>query len=154
MPRMLRYALLGLMLMLALGLFAACGGGDDDDDGSSSAPAATETPATTVNVSLEDFTLTPDSPSAPQGEITFAAQNLGVTPHEFLVVRTELAADALPSEGAEVDESQLDIVLRIDDIAMGQSAADTAQLEAGNYVLICNVAGHYALGMSASFTVE
>ncbi len=152
MPRMLRYALFGLLLVLAVGLVAACGG--DDDDGSSSPPATTETPATTVSVSLEDFTLTPDSPSAPQGDITFAAQNLGATPHEFLVVRTELAADALPIEGAEADESQLDIVLRIDDIAMGQSAAGTVQLEPGNYVLICNVAGHYELGMSASFTVE
>ena len=36
----------------------------------------------------------------------------------------------------------------------GETASDTFTLEAGEYVLICNIAGHYAGGMFTGFTVE
>ncbi len=153
MSRSLRIVLFGALLLLVLGPIAACGGDDDDDGGS--APAATEETAetTTVSVALEDFTLTSDAVSASAGEITFAAQNLGSTPHELLVVRTDLAPDALPANG-EVDETDLEIVVRLSDIETGMSVAGVVELEPGDYVLLCNVPGHYALGMSAAFTLE
>jgi hypothetical protein len=158
MSKSLRLMLFGAMVVLAVGLVAACGD-DDDAGGGASTPVATEDdghddPASTVSVALEDFSVTPDPASVPHGEITFAAQNLGATPHELLVVRTDLAADALPVDGAEVDESGLDIVVRLSDISAGMSVAGEADLEPGSYVLICNVPGHYALGMAASFTLE
>ena len=124
MSRSLRIVLFGALLLLVLGPIAACGGDDDDDGVSASA-----------------------------GEITFAAQNLGSTPHELLVVRTDLAPDALPANG-EVDETDLEIVVRLSDIETGMSVAGVVELEPGDYVLLCNVPGHYALGMSAAFTLE
>jgi uncharacterized cupredoxin-like copper-binding protein len=39
-------------------------------------------------------------------------------------------------------------------IAAGKSAAVTLDLTPGKYVFICNVAGHYQLGMHTAFTVE
>jgi hypothetical protein len=160
MSRPHRLILSGVVLVLAVGLLAACGGDDDDDAaGDTSTPVVSEgdgheDPATTVGVALEDFSLTPDVSSAPHGEITFAAQNLGATPHELLVIRTDLAADALPVDGAEVDESGLDVVVRLSDIAPGMSVAGEVELEPGSYVLFCNVPGHYGLGMTAGFTLE
>ena len=160
MPRSLRFVWLVALAVLAVALVAACGGDDDDDDtGAISTPVASEDddhedPATTVSVGLDDFSVSPDVASVPHGEITFAAQNVGGTPHELVVVKTDLAADQLPVDGAEVDESQLEVVVRISDIAAGQSIAETADLEPGSYVLICNVPGHYALGMTAGFTLE
>ncbi len=152
MPRSLRTILYGALLVLAVGLIAACGG-DDDGDSAPTEDAAQEDAATTISVALEDFTLTPDAATASHGEITFAAQNLGSTPHELLVVRTDLAPDALPANG-EVDETDLEIVVRLSDIEAGMSVAGVVELEPGDYVLLCNVPGHYTLGMSAAFTLE
>ena len=124
-----------------------------DGDSAPTEDAAQEDAATTISVALEDFTLTPDAATASHGKITFAAQNLGSTPHELLVVRTDLAPDALPANG-EVDETDLEIVVRLSDIEAGMSVAGVVELEPGDYVLLCNVPGHYTLGMSAAFTLE
>ena len=70
------------------------------------------------------------------------------------MIRTDLAPDALPTDGTDVDESQLDVVLRVDEFPPGQSITATDELEAGSYVLICNVPGHYTLGMTVGFTLE
>ena len=42
----------------------------------------------------------------------------------------------------------------IPSIPAGKSAAVTIDLTAGKYVFICNVAGHYQLGMHTGFTVD
>ena len=42
----------------------------------------------------------------------------------------------------------------ITSIPAGKSAAVTVQLTPGKYVFMCNVAGHYQLGMHTGFTVE
>lgn len=56
----------------------------------------------TVNVTLREFSVSVDQRTVPQGEVTFHVTNAGTVPHEFLVIRTSLAADALPTtaEGA------------------------------------------------------
>jgi uncharacterized cupredoxin-like copper-binding protein len=41
----------------------------------------------------------------------------------------------------------------IEDIEKGATPKLTIDLDAGSYVLICNVAGHYRQGMRTSFTV-
>ena len=163
MSRPLRYALLGALVALSVMVIAACG--DDDDTDAIGGATATETAsatatetatatATEISVELDDFSVAPDPSSTSHGEITFAVQNTSSTPHDFVVIRTDLAPDALPVEGAAVDESQLDVVLRIDDIAGGESSSEAAELDPGSYVLICNVPGHYGLGMTAELTIE
>ena len=42
----------------------------------------------------------------------------------------------------------------IPSIPAGKSASVTVELTPGKYVFICNVAGHYGLGMHTGFTVE
>ena len=73
---------------------------------------------------------------------------------ELVVIRTDLAADALPVSGATVDESQLDVLGRTDTIGGGESETLSLNLSAGSYVLICNVPGHWGLGMRSSLTVQ
>ncbi|MDA0366737.1 MAG: sulfocyanin-like copper-binding protein, partial [Chloroflexi bacterium] len=80
--------------------------------------------------------------------------NEGAILHNLRVVRSDLAADALPVAGGQVDENAVDVKLRIDDIAGGETKGGQADLEGGSYVLICNIPGHYQLGMYASFTVQ
>ena len=111
----------------------------------------------TVGVTEEDFTITPDESSAAAGDVTFDVQNDAEQLHEFVVFKTDLAPDALPTddEGLVDEEGEgLELIDEIEDIEGGSSQSLTVNLDAGNYVLICNLPGHYAEGMHAAFTVE
>ncbi len=134
------------------------GAAEAQANGSTEAPAA-ETPvaAGTVAVSLIDpvwaIEVTPASATAPT---TFTVINEGLLIHNLRVIRTDLAADSLPldSSGFLVDEEQVNVVASVAELTGGESAEIAVDLEAGSYVIICNIAGHYAAGMSVSFTVE
>jgi hypothetical protein len=52
--------------------------------------------ASAVNVTLREFSVTVDQATVPHGSVTFHATNTGTVPHEFLVIKTDLAPDALP----------------------------------------------------------
>ena len=110
-----------------------------------------------VGVTLADFTVTPDEDSAPAGDVTFDVTNDAEQTHEFVVFKTDLAASDLPTnEDGDVDEEGegVELVDEIEDIEGGTDQSLTVNLESGSYVLICNLPGHYAQGMHASFTVE
>lgn len=162
--------------ILALAMFSAGCGDDDEDGGNGAEPTATvsegetppgETPAegATVNVNLTEFSVSPDPESAPAGSITFNASNIGGEDHELVVIRTDLAPDALPTaDDGSVDEAGegIEVIDEIEEFAPGGEESLTLDLEAGNYVLICNiveteatgeVSSHYASGMTAAFEV-
>ena len=116
----------------------------------------------TVNVTLREFSVTADQGTVPKGQVTFHVTNGGTVPHEFLVIRTDLAPDQLPtdSDGA-VDESSADIEIvdEVEALDPGTSESLTVTLEPGAYVLICNMldadfGSHYMAGMHTPFTVE
>ena len=119
----------------------------------------------TVNVTLREFTVGVDQARVPQGQVTFHVTNAGTVPHEFLVIKTDLAEDALPktAEGAyQEDASGTDLLNEIEDILPGQSRDLTIDLDDANYVLICNmvhreggtVSAHYSLGMHTRLQVN
>jgi uncharacterized cupredoxin-like copper-binding protein len=116
-------------------------------------------------VTLREFTVTVDQRAVPQGEVTFHVTNAGTVPHEFLVIMTDLAADALPTlaDGSfNENGSGVDVLDEIDSIAPGQSRDLTINLDDARYALICNmvhreggtVSAHYSLGMRTSFQVN
>jgi uncharacterized cupredoxin-like copper-binding protein/mono/diheme cytochrome c family protein len=122
-----------------------------------SGPTPTAVPgATIVKVSLSEFHVTPDSSSVAAGAVTFDVTNGGAAPHNFRIIKTELAPDKLPIANSQVDETQVDVVARssANFIAVGASDAVSANLTPGNYVLICNVPTHYQSGMHVAFTVQ
>jgi uncharacterized cupredoxin-like copper-binding protein len=116
-------------------------------------PVAT-TSAGSVHVTLTEFAITPGALTAAAGEVTFTIHNAGAVEHEFIIIRTDLAADALPSSGSAVDEEGLDVIDEVEDMAPGDTATLTVNLEPGNYVVICNLPGHYAQGMRATLQVD
>lgn len=87
------------------------------------------------------------------GATDFAVENVGAIGHELVIARTDLADDALPTAGDVVDLGQLDIIVDSDTFAAGTSGTVAADLTAGDYVLFCNIPGHYGLGMHTAFTV-
>ncbi len=127
-------------------------------DGGTETPAA-ETPAPdgAISVSLIDpdyaVEVTPVSSSAPT---TFAISNEGSLVHNLRVIRTDLDADSLPLDdsGFQVDEDQVNVVASAAELLAGESTELAVDLEAGSYVIICNIPGHYDLGMRTGFIVE
>ena len=119
----------------------------------------------TVSVELAEFSITAGASTVEAGAVTLNVDNVdnvGSFGHELLVVRTDLAADALPSGpgDGQADESQLDVVGEVRPaFDGGTSQTVTLNLEAGSYVLICNIfndafpPGHYGRGMATSLTV-
>ncbi len=128
--------------------------GTDTSVPCTSPDAATGTP---VGATEKDFAIALDPADAKTGSISFEVNNEGPSTHEFVVFATDLAPDALPvgSDG-NVDEEGEGVthIDEIEDIGSGCQAALTLDLDAGNYVLICNLPGHYAAGMHAAFTVK
>lgn len=89
--------------------------------------------------------------------MTFDVTNDAEQPHEFVVLKTDASEDQLPTdETGNVDEAgdpRIEVVDEIEDIEGGSTQSLTAGLDAGNYVLICNLPGHYSQGMHTTFTV-
>ena len=109
-----------------------------------------------IGVTLADFSITPDETSASAGELTFDVSNDAEQTHEFVIFKTDLGADALPTDDEGlVDESGegVELVDEIEDIEAGSTQSLTVTLDAADYVFICNLPGHYAQGMHTSFTV-
>jgi uncharacterized cupredoxin-like copper-binding protein len=109
-----------------------------------------------VGVTLADYSVTPEESSAPAGEVTFDVSNDAEQTHEFVIFKTDLAEGDLPTnEDGDVDESGegVELIDEIEDVEAGSSESLTVSLDAGNYVLICNLPGYYRQGMHASFTV-
>ena len=137
-------------LVLALGAVAAACGDDEEE--------AVEA----VVVVLDEWSIVDEETGAAaftanSGKITFEVHNEGSGSHNLVIIRTDLAADALP----------LDDINFVDEEAAGEKKGEIVEfrgggavevgsfiLSPGRYVLICNIRGHYEDGMFAELTVE
>jgi uncharacterized cupredoxin-like copper-binding protein len=129
-------------MALAL-LVAACAG-----------PAAEAPAGSQVVAELADTKITVNVPSIKAGKIKIGVRNLGTMEHSFEVLKTDLPPDKLPVDGASAKAKEDGKVGEIPSIPAGKSAAVTLDLTPGKYVFICNIAGHYQIGMHTGFTVE
>jgi uncharacterized cupredoxin-like copper-binding protein len=117
-------------------------------------PAETAPSDSQVVAELADTKITVNVPNVKAGKIKIGVRNVGTMEHSFEVLRTDLAPDKLPVDGASAKAKEAGKVGEIKSIAAGKSAAVTLDLVPGKYVFICNIAGHYQLGMHTGFTVE
>ena len=102
---------------------------------------------------VQNMYMTVDPTSVAAGTVTFTVTNEGVKKHEFVVLQTDANPDKLTVEGDEVVEDDYDSPGEIGDLPAGETDTLTLDLPAGKYVLICNLKGHYRMGMYAPFTV-
>ncbi len=111
--------------------------------------------AQTVDVSLTDYAIKLSTDHVSAGQVTFNVRNDAANvPHELTIIQTDMAPDRLPTVNGQVDTGPLNVLGSTEDLAAGRSATLTVQLEPGPYVLVCNIAGHYALGMYLAVTVH
>ena len=146
----------------ALALVGACSG----SSGGATASPSTAGVASTVDVKLQEFAILPDVASVPAGKVTFLVGNTGPDDvHELVVLRTDLAADALPVDKDGKVTEDVDGVTNVGevgDIEVGGTATLDVDLAPGKYVLVCNILqtepdgsleAHYKVGMRTPFEV-
>jgi uncharacterized cupredoxin-like copper-binding protein len=119
----------------------------------SAAPADTsETP--TVIVDLSDFKVAVDHSTIAAGHVVIGIRNHASMLHELKVIKTDQAPDQLPVDGATAKANEEGKVGELMNIAAGASRKLVLELTPGKYVLICNIAGHYQLGMRVGLEVQ
>ena len=143
----MRRALAVLAVAVAVSALSACGGGGSK---SSSPPG-------TVTVTEKEYAIGLSSKAIKAGKVHFEVKNQGGMPHELVLFKTDLAPNALPVKEGKVDEEGAGlqhIDPEAENISPGQTKSLDADLAPGSYVAICNIAGHYQLGMRAAFKVQ
>ncbi len=140
-----RLLALGLFVVLAL---AACSSGE------------------TVDVALAEWSVAASPTSVSAGSIRFVASNDGSEPHELVIVKADSAAALPTDETGKVDESGLSegaFIGEIEEFAAGASEELSFDLDAGTYILFCNIVeeeadgtfeSHFQEGMYTTFSVS
>ena len=149
---------------------SASGSGSGSGSGSASGVAQCEpvgdasTADVTVDVTLDEWSISASETEVPAGTITFAATNNGADAHEVVVVLAD-DVDSLPTtDDGIVDEEQLPdgtFIGEIEAFPSGEECTGTFDLEPGTYALFCNILeeeegeleNHYELGMRTEIEV-
>ena len=113
--------------------------------------ASTDTNSQLVGVTLGEFTVKTDTADVPAGKVTFAVRNDGSALHELVVLESSGATLPVDSQTGKANEDTTGVkhIGEIDGLDAGKTKALTLDLAAGTYLLICNIPGHYHLGMVA-----
>jgi len=86
--------------------------------------------------------------------VKIGIRNLGTMVHDFDLIKTDLPFDKLPIDNAAAKANTDGLVRQMQNISPNRVTTLEVNLAAGGYVIICNVAGHYQLGMRAALKVE
>jgi uncharacterized cupredoxin-like copper-binding protein len=135
--------------MIAIAAFAMLAGVACSSTSSSAGSGAGGVSATEM-----DFSIQLSSSTGTAGPVTFNITNNGPSTHQFVVIKTDLAPDALPVKNGAVNEDGLTIVDENEGVPPNTTATLPVNLDAGSYVIICNVPAHYEAGMHTAFTVS
>lgn len=117
-----------------------------------------------LNITLDEWSITLDKTSLPEGPIEFTIKNDGEKQHEVIILRTDIAPGELPTNddgSANVGAPDVDELQTIDKLDAGDKTGRTYTLDAGNYVFIDNTVAeengekvsYYGKGMRAGFTI-
>lgn len=88
------------------------------------------------------------------GVVDFVVTNDGGEPHELVVIRSDVGTSELGTVDGVVPEADVDFRGEVEEFPAGAIRVGTFRLEAGRYLLICNIPQHYEQGMVAEFVVR
>jgi uncharacterized cupredoxin-like copper-binding protein len=108
-----------------------------------------------VAVTLNDVAIKLDRSSAQAGAVTFAIKNAGTVIHQLVVLKTDVPQNQIPADPSKPGlVAQPGFVTQTQIINPGGTATLTLTLGSGKYVLLCNQAAHYLVGMHIGFTIN
>jgi Cupredoxin-like domain len=113
--------------------------------------SASSADAATVSATLTDGSITLDRETVPSGPVSISVSNDGTELHELEVFRGD-DVDLPVSNGVAVTTG-LRLIDEIEDVVPGTTTTLHLDLEPGTYVIICNLPGHYELGMVVQLDV-
>jgi uncharacterized cupredoxin-like copper-binding protein len=164
MKPMLRVSSLVALVVIAASLLIGCGGDDGEPATTTNETTAGETTSagasggTATVIKMGEFYFNPKNATAKAGSTVIEAPNLGKTEHELVLFKTNMNPAKLPTEASGgVDEEKMDKVAEeageIPDVEAGKTKSEEFDLTPGEYVMFCNLPGHYAAGMYGTLTV-
>jgi hypothetical protein len=143
---------------------SASGSGSAAEEAECAPAGDSSTADSTVQVELSEFTIETEG-EASAGNVAFELVNVGAEPHEMVVVQGA-SLDDLPTDAdGALDEGALESGALIGEVepfpGEGETCEGTFELEAGDYVLLCNIVeeedgeveSHLAEGMATTFSV-
>jgi len=111
--------------------------------------------STQMVIDLSDYRVTPNLQTLKAGKAKIGVRNTAGMVHEVVLLKTDTAADKLQVDGGSAKAKEEGTkVASVLNLGSGGVAAMDVDLTPGSYVLICNIAGHYQLGMRSAFKVE
>jgi uncharacterized cupredoxin-like copper-binding protein len=139
-------SLVTLIAVLALILaFVALVRTNTKSSGSGGAASA----GSTLTVVSKEFSFTPAKPVVTaKTAVDVTLDNKGSLEHEFVVLKSGVTISK------EADFSEDKVLFRIPKVAAGKTATDTVTLDAGQYQIICTIAGHFTGGMKGTLTAQ
>jgi uncharacterized cupredoxin-like copper-binding protein len=108
---------------------------------------------TVVKVTEKEMVILASPKSVPEGKVTLTVTNRGTVEHELVVMRWNGSPRSVPVSHYKADEGKR-VLGEVPELAPGKTGKVTLTLRSGKYVLICNVPGHYMLGMATPLTVR
>jgi uncharacterized cupredoxin-like copper-binding protein len=103
---------------------------------------------------MGDYFFEPAQTTVAAGSVKVTVTNVGATPHEWVLAKSDLDPASLPTgSSGDVDEDKLDSPGEIADVVPGADDSTTLKLKPGKYVFFCNIPGHYGAGMYGSLDV-
>ena len=100
--------------------------------------------------------VTTDLPSIKAGDVTFEVTNTSRDMiHEMIVMPMASTEKEVPynKEEMRIDEDAAGAIGEVSELDPGASGKLTLRLKPGTYMLVCNLPGHYVLGMWTHFEV-
>jgi uncharacterized cupredoxin-like copper-binding protein len=97
-----------------------------------------------------------DLPSIKAGDVTFEVANTSRDfVHEMIVMPMASGEQDVPyiKNEMRIDEDAAGAIGEVSELDPGASGKVTLRLKPGTYMLVCNLAGHYVLGMWTHFEV-
>ncbi|WP_245504451.1 sulfocyanin-like copper-binding protein [Lichenihabitans psoromatis] len=94
--------------------------------------------------------------SVPAGKVEFDVTNAAMkTGHEMILVKLAAKGETLPLDPAKhrIDEKAIKSLGEVSNLKAGANGVLKANVTPGDYMLICNIKGHFESGMAAPFTV-
>jgi len=110
-----------------------------------------------ISGTVKEWAVAIDAAEAKAGDVKFTMKNEGAVPHEFIIVKTEFAPGKIPlgpDNRFNEDGEGVFVPGEISEWQPGTTGTVTLKLDAGNYQLLCNIAGHYANGMFTQLKVS
>lgn len=121
-------------------LMTSCGGGGDSREG-----------GTVVSAVVEDGSITLSEETVSAGDVTLDVVNEGSLVHEIEVFSGDTID--LPISNGVADTSDMELVDEVEDVIPGGRPTLNLELGPGSYIMMCNLPGHYAMGMVTKLTV-